>query len=99
KTSLPHQLQEFAHQLTPSEPLQLDGTRCSLCNTPLILTDSEKIRFLQSKLRNEIHEKTLKHHKDFWYCPKCYQAYWKGRQWDRISETLKKINAERKNSI
>ena len=95
KTEVQSQLEEFAEHVSPIEPLQLEGTRCSLCNTLLISTNADFIREIQAKLQNEVHEKTLKHYEEFWYCPNCFQAYWKGRQWERISETLKKINNSR----
>ncbi len=93
-TNIQEQLQEFAHRISPNKPLQPEGTRCSLCNTILIPITKNQIRSLQPKLQNVVHEQTLENHEEFWYCPHCYQAFWKGNQWSRISETLKKINAK-----
>jgi len=59
-------------------------TRCSICNTPLVKTDKERVR-------GKVPEPVYNKYHDFWVCPKCSKVYWRGRHWVKIEEILGQV--------
>jgi len=79
--------------------IDLDRTRCPICNTPLIRVDKEKVKDI-------VPPRVYRLHDDFWLCPKCHKAYWVGSHWNKIEEILRearkiyeKIKKERMREI
>jgi uncharacterized protein with PIN domain len=62
--------------------IELEKSRCPVCNTRLRSTPKEEIA-------GEVGEKTFAHYDEFWRCPKCGQVYWQGAHWGRILSTLR----------
>ncbi len=58
-----------------------DRTRCTVCNSPLLKVDRERVR---GKVPQRVYEK----YRDFWICPRCGKVYWRGRHWIKIEEIL-----------
>jgi len=63
--------------------IDLDRSRCPICNYELIKVDREIVK---NKVPRRVYEK----HSDFWYCRKCGKVYWIGKHWKGIEGTLKK---------
>jgi hypothetical protein len=61
-------------------------TRCSVCNTPILKIEKEKVR---GKVPPYIYETQT----DFSYCPKCGRIYWQGTHLKLI---MKKISGSGK---
>ncbi len=58
-----------------------DKTRCTVCNSPLLKVDRERVK---DKVPRKVYEK----YRDFWICPRCGKVYWRGRHWVKIEEIL-----------
>jgi uncharacterized protein with PIN domain len=56
------------------------GTRCTMCNTPLIEADRSKIPFDE-----------IPNISPLWTCPRCGKVYWHGSHWKGIEERIKNI--------
>ena len=69
--------QRYGLQLT----INMDKSRCPLCNTPLRSA-------LKEQLQSELKEKTFTYFEKFWKCPGCGQIYWQGAHWTQINRTL-----------
>jgi uncharacterized protein with PIN domain len=61
--------------------IDLDRTRCPICNTPL--RKAEK-----SEVRGKVPDKIYELHDDFWICPKCGKVYWIGSHWRMMEKIL-----------
>lgn len=72
-------LLEISH-LIKNSAINSIGTRCTLCNTPLVEADRTKM------LSEEIPKVG-----PLWTCPKCGKVYWHGSHWRGIEERIKII--------
>ena len=62
-------------------------SRCSVCNTPLIKVEKEKIK-------DKVPEYVYEHNEEFYLCPTCGRVYWYGTHTERIEREIKKIIGE-----
>jgi len=62
-------------------PLIPRSSRCSQCNSIIILIRKDKII-------EQIPENSYKHYNEFWVCESCGKIFWKGSHWNKILETL-----------
>ena len=62
-------------------------SRCSVCNTPLIRVEKEKIK-------DKVPEYVYEHNEEFYLCPNCGRVYWYGTHTERIKREIKKIMGE-----
>ncbi len=77
------QLKEIAIRLKIS--LELNPTRCSICNGLLVKVSKQ---FLTQK----VPKRSLKAYNEFWECQNCGKIFWPGIHWQNISKTLRKIS-------
>jgi len=80
-SSEPENLAKFASLFHLRLDIDVSVSRCPKCNEQVIPVSKEEVS-------EEIPEKTAKHYRDFWRCPKCKQVYWQGSHWKRIRATL-----------
>jgi uncharacterized protein with PIN domain len=74
-------LAELAIHLNIRLRMNIQVSRCPLCNT--------KIRSIsKNKINGKIPHFTSLYCKEFWFCSNCKQIYWKGSHWKKIEETL-----------
>ncbi len=64
-------------------------SRCSICNTPLIKVEKEKVK---DKIPPYVYE----HTNEFYLCPTCGRVYWYGTHTKKIEEKLKRLMEEDK---
>jgi len=71
-------------------PLEIDmeKSRCPVCNTKLKATSKEQ-------LEGELEKNTYKFYDKFWKCPNCSQIYWQGAHWKQITNTLKEAQQKK----
>jgi len=67
--------------------IDMEKSRCPLCNTRLTATPKEQ-------LSGELQKNTFTYYEKFWKCPKCGQIYWQGAHWRQISSTLNEAQAK-----
>jgi len=72
-------LNEYLDMLTP---------RCTICNTPLKLTDPNEI---QGKTIPPLYDDIKKKYDTVYFCEKCGKIYWEGTHWGNISKTIEEI--------
>lgn len=60
-------------------------SRCSLCNSPLVEIEREKVK---GKVPDRIYEM----HDEFWLCEGCKKIYWKGSHWNKMKERIDNLN-------
>ncbi len=65
--------------------IDMDKSRCPVCNTKLQATDKESIR-------GQLEPNTYRYYDRFWRCPNCGQVYWQGAHWKQITNTLTHAN-------
>ncbi len=68
---------------------QPESARCPTCNGELIMVNKKDIK---TKLPENV-ENT---HENFWMCSDCGRVYWHGGHWQNISETIKKMRADKR---
>ncbi len=61
--------------------IDLDRTRCPICNTPLL-------RVSKKDVKDKVPRKVYELHDDFWICPRCGKVYWMGSHWRMIEKIL-----------
>jgi len=61
--------------------IDMDRSRCPLCNAKLEETSKEQ-------LKDKLQLNTYRHYNQFWRCPNCDQIYWQGSHWKKISQIL-----------
>lgn len=71
--------------------IDMDKSRCPVCNTKLVSTPKEQ-------LSSELEKNTFTHYNKFWKCPNCGQVYWQGAHWKQINNTLEDAQAKLENS-
>jgi len=74
-------LANIAQRLNLRLEIDMSTSRCPVCGS-----------FLRSVGRDVVLDKvpsgTLKHYREFWVCEGCGKVYWRGRHWEKITETL-----------
>ena len=63
--------------------IDLNNTRCPLCNTPLVWVPKEKVKDIVPKRIYNNYDKFL-------YCSKCNKAYWPGSHFNNMRKTLER---------
>ena len=74
-------LAEVAKRYGLELAIDMEKSRCPVCNTKLNATQKEK-------LSGELQKNTFTYYEKFWKCPNCGQIYWQGAHWKQISNTL-----------
>lgn len=84
-------LAELADRYCLQLTVDMDKSRCPICNAKLEAAQKES-------LMNKVEKNTFLHYEKFWVCPKCSQVYWQGAHWNKINATLEtaKKNFKRK---
>lgn len=65
--------------------IDLENSRCPLCNGDLKEVGREEVRGL-------VPENVLKSHERFWACVGCGKNYWEGKHWKTIIEMASRYN-------
>ena len=55
------------------------GSRCSVCNTPLVSVEPKTVE-------HRVPEDVIERGEEVWMCKGCQRVYWKGSHWPRIME-------------
>jgi Uncharacterized conserved protein len=84
------QLSEVAKRYGMELAVDMDKSRCPLCNTKLESASKEQ-------LKGELKPNTYRYYDRFWRCPSCGQVYWQGAHWKQITGTL--TQAQQKRSV
>lgn len=79
--SEPERLSEVTERYGFTLEIDMDKSRCPVCNTPLKAAPKEE-------LQGELEENTYTYYDNFWRCPNCGQIYWQGAHWKHIQSTL-----------
>ena len=74
-------LAELAKRYGITLEINMDKSRCPVCNTQLEATPKEG-------LIGEVEKNTFTYYDKFWKCPNCGQVFWQGAHWKQISNTL-----------
>lgn len=74
-------LAEVAKRYGLALEIDMDKSRCPLCNAKLEAASKEQ-------LKDKLQPNTYRHYSRFWQCPNCGQIYWQGSHWKHISQTL-----------
>jgi len=80
-------LAEVAKRYNLTLEIDMEKSRCPLCNTKLEATPKEQ-------LSGELEKNTFTYYDKFWKCPNCGQVYWQGAHWKQISNTVKEAEAK-----
>ncbi len=75
------QLAEVAQRYHVDLEVDMNKSRCPLCNTKLEAAPKEQ-------LKDELQPNTYRYYDRFWRCPNCGQVYWQGAHWKQITNTL-----------
>ena len=75
------QLAELSLRYNLALMIDMEKSRCPLCNTRLKAAPKEQ-------LMGELKKNTLTYYEKFWKCPNCSQVYWQGAHWKQINNTL-----------
>jgi hypothetical protein len=59
-------------------------SRCSICNTPIVKIEKEKVKELVPK-------RVFENNEEFWFCKKCKKVYWIGSHWKNIEGKIKNL--------
>jgi uncharacterized protein with PIN domain len=81
------QLLTVFHRLGFDElELRPDRSRCALCNGELESVGGNDVV-------NQVPEKVLEFHSEFWRCRACHKVYWMGRHWENIEKEINGLAA------
>ncbi len=83
------QLAELSQRYNLVLTIEMEKSRCPLCNTKLKAAPKEQ-------LSSELKKNTLTYYEKFWKCPNCGQAYWQGAHWKQINNTLNEAQVKLK---
>ncbi len=86
--SLIDKFKEIYSSINLNDYLEYITPRCTLCNTPLKLTDP---RDITQETNPPLYEDIKKRYKRVYYCENCGKLYWEGTHWRNISKTIKEI--------
>jgi uncharacterized protein with PIN domain len=59
-------------------------SRCSVCNSQIEKVD-------KSSVEGKVPEGVFDRQEEFWFCGKCNKYYWKGSHWDKITDTIQRL--------
>ncbi len=79
-TDLTEALLEISPYIEDSFMEDSIGTRCTVCNTPLVEAS-----------RSKIQAEDIPNISPLWECPKCGKVYWHGSHWKGIEKRIKTI--------
>ena len=82
-------LVEVARRVPIRLYIDMDISRCPICNTPLIRVDAKHVR-------NKVAPGVLERQSEFWICPGCGKVYWRGGHWRGIEKTLEEARRKLK---
>ena len=82
---LEEQLAELKNRIGLSVELEL--SRCSVCNAPIELVD-------HGFARNKVPEKILIAFDEFWYCRRCRKFYWYGSHVENMQLRIRNANRD-----
>ena len=89
-------LAELAQRYDLTLAVDMEKSRCPVCNTKLKGTPKEQ-------LTSELEKNTLTYYDKFWKCSNCGQVYWQGAHWKQITNTIneakEKLNNLKKKEI
>lgn len=74
-------LAELAQRYNLTLSVDMEKSRCPICNTKLKTTPKEE-------LLDELEKNTFTYYEKFSKCPNCGQIYWQGAHWTQISNKL-----------
>jgi uncharacterized protein len=80
-------LAEIAKRYDLTLEIDMEKSRCPVCNTKLKAAPKEQ-------LSGELEKNTLTYYDKFWKCPNCGQVYWQGAHWKQITCTLEEAQAK-----
>ncbi|MFH1101439.1 MAG: Mut7-C RNAse domain-containing protein [Methanobacteriota archaeon] len=83
-------LDEQLHLILPHLEIKEDKlfSRCTLCNTRLILIEKKKIR-------NMVPERVFEQQDTFWFCDQCKKPYWKGTHYENMVKKIEYITGKK----
>lgn len=81
------QFLEIKKQLGLTFCINLNNTRCSLCNGDL--SNISKLN-----IQNHIPAKVIEFTNDFWWCNSCNKVYWEGTHIINLQNFVKRINEQ-----
>ncbi len=79
-----HQMDEISEKVGKSFDISPKSSRCPVCNGELESVEKDSVK-------EDIHEKVLDNNEKFWKCEKCGKIYWLGGHWEKIGETMEKM--------
>lgn len=74
-------LAEVAERYGVALVVDMDASRCPVCNGKLVAVAKEQVA-------GAVQKNTFAHYDRFWRCPDCGQVYWQGAHWKQIEKTL-----------
>jgi uncharacterized protein with PIN domain len=77
----PERLAKVANRYGLKLEIDMDKSRCPVCNTPIKPAQKEQ-------LKSQLKPNTYRYYEQFWQCPNCDQIYWQGAHWKQITNTL-----------
>ncbi|RLI12294.1 hypothetical protein DRO33_02845 [Candidatus Bathyarchaeota archaeon] len=80
-TSEEERLAQLAVRLGLKLEVDLENSRCSKCNSPVVEVPKEAVRGL-------VPEGSWRRYERFWRCTGCGQIYWQGSHWSNIEAVL-----------
>ncbi len=84
---LESQLKELADRGYIDLRIDLERTRCPLCNARLVRVERVRVRRL-------IPEAVANRYEDFWFCPRCRKVYWPGSHLRAMRALLKRLREQ-----
>lgn len=78
-------LRKLKHKLNLSYNIKMIDARCSVCNSPLVKIEKERVEDL-------INQNTFKYFHEFYQCQNCGKIFWKGSHIERIIKNLKEYD-------
>jgi uncharacterized protein with PIN domain len=76
-------LAELAKRFNIKLDIDENLTKCSKCNTKLIIINKKKVK-------DKVNKNTLNYYNKFWQCSECKQIYWQGAHWKNIRSQINK---------
>lgn len=81
---IPKQMFEVSKSLGKEIEIELDFSRCPVCNGEIEPVDKEEVE-------EDVPGPVLEENQRFWKCESCGKVYWPGSHWEKIEETAKKF--------
>lgn len=80
---IPAQFLEISKSTDESFDLDIESSRCPVCN-------GELMRVSKSTISEEVPDGVFESKDKFWRCKSCNKIYWPGTHWKKIADTVKK---------